>query len=259
MKESPILFSAPMVRAILAGRKTMTRRLIRGLPDGAEPATLNEWRAAKADPRMADPSPRLTLFKRPVDPSEADGRGVLPSGLFGVPCPFGAPGDRLWVRETWAYHLNVDREETPEMLAWAREHRSVWYRASSPDAQTGCGGAAGRWRPSIFMPRWASRITLEVTTVRVERLQSITEADVFAEGVQLPIGGCEPECARKHPGQAHALVNALTPHKPALDPKCSDRDYAVAEFAVLWDSINGERAPWASNPWVWVVSFRREP
>lgn len=232
MKESPILFSAPMIRAIQDDRKTQTRRLIRGLPDGAEPATLDEWRAAKADPRMADPSPRLTLFKRHVDPSEADGRGVLPSGVFGVPCPFGGPGDRLWVRETW-YDDFQNGEQNPA---------GIYYRADGEPHEQGFEDLDGfAWRPSIFMPRWASRITLAVTAVRVERLQNISEEDAKAEGVTPFAHDPEGDC-----------WTALPP----------ERKHRTA-FEYLWGEINGwqgepkARAPWASNPWVWVVTFQR--
>lgn len=162
-RERPIMFSAPMVRAILAGRKTQTRRVVRFLP------------------------PR--------------------------PCPYGVPGDRLWVRETWCadglddgsaplYHFRADGDHDPEAT----------------------------WRPSIFMPRTACRIVLDVTGVRIERVQDISEADAKAEG---------PE---------------LLPD-PMQDTPRRWRD----SYRTLWDSINGKRAPWDSNPWVWVVEFKVAP
>ncbi len=169
--ERPLVFSGPMVRAILAGTSTQTRRLVR--------------------------PPRVV------------------------------PGDQLWVRETWAYDLNVDREGSPEMLAWARSHHRVWYRADPGVQQTGCGGAPGRWRPSIYMPRWASRITLELTDVREQRLQDISEEDAIAEGF-----GADPAY-----GQGLGLA----------------RD----GFSFFWDVLNGKRATWESNPQVWALTFRR--
>ncbi len=187
MIERPLVFSGPMVRAILAGTSTQTRRLV--IP------------------------PRVV------------------------------PGDRLWVRETWAYDLNVDREESPEILAWARDHRRVWYRADPGVEQTGCGGAPGRWRPSIYMPRWASRITLELTDVREQRLQDISEEDARAEGM-LFLGGIADDFEMA----------------PWADPGDRERHpwrWARAAFRVAWDGINGKRATWESNPQVWALTFRR--
>lgn len=166
MIERPILFSAPMVRAVLAGRKSQTRRVIR-LP-----------------------------FSR---------------GWLG-PCPYGIPGHSLWVKETWARHPDGD---------------GVVYRATDPGWDD---EGQIKWRPSIYMPRTASRITLETTGVRAERLQDISERDAMSEGVE-----------RDGAGWRNYY------HVAARD-----------SFASLWDSINGKRAPWASNPWVWVVTFARK-
>jgi hypothetical protein len=234
MKERPILFSGPMVRAILAGTKTQTRRVVKS------PAR-----------NMQAAGETVIAYRPPGDPwykdyvwSMRDRGGTwgdYTHERFMHFCPYGQPGDRLWVRETWAYDLNVDREETPEMLAWVRSKGTarINYREDPNTAQTGCGGAAGRWRPSIHMPRWASRITLEVVSVRVERLQDITGEDVVAEGLTVPRCGCEV-CARG---------GAMCP---------ADATGAGLMFAELWDSINGDGA-WALNPWVWVVEFRRIP
>lgn len=208
MADRPILFSAPMVRAILDGRKTMTRRIVRlhrhhdiaiqsvGTPLG------DEWRY-----------------------EETTGRGRA-CGV--VPCPFGAPGDRLWVRERFAAldeHGNrcAPRDAAFALLAdGAQVFRDGSYFPGLPHY---AAGAFDRimWRPSIHMPRWAARVELELLAVRVERLQSITEADAQAEGVE---------------------------------PIQMDGGSYLPRFEGLWDSINGKRAPWASNPWVWVVEFR---
>lgn len=180
MKERPILFSAPMVRAIVAGTKTQTRRIVK-------PGVLEDgWPIAYAAER----------------------------------CPYGAPGDRLWVRETWAKAGEVGDD--------------IEYRADNPDP------LGARWRPSIHMPRWASRLLLEVTAVRVERLQDISEDDACAEGVQ-ELDGTLDELA--------LYARAKKMGECATDSR--------VWFAELWDSINGTRAPWASNPFVWVVSFKR--
>lgn len=132
MKERPILFSAQMVRALLAGTKTQTRRALR--PQPVDPYTGRDLPA-----------------------------GARPDSL--PACPYGVPGDRLWVRETWCNGMTEDGYD------------GVCYRASGDVC------VEGRWRPSIYMPRWASRIVLELTSVRVERLHAITPADAIAEGV----------------------------------------------------------------------------
>lgn len=184
MAERPILFSAPMIRAILSGVKTQTRRIVRG--------------------------DALALLM--------EGSGAPESR-----CQYGRPGDRLWVRETWTA---VDRRGFG-----ARSSRLVddddEIRFRADDGAT--PGEGGCWIPSIYLPRWASRLTLEVTAARIERLNDITEADAKAEGVSL---------------------------SPSTFIAASRTPYRVG-FVKLWDSINGDRAPWESNPFVWVVSFRR--
>ena len=187
MKERPILFSGPMVRAILEGRKTQTRRVIKPQPT----------------------SDHGLVFE-----------GIAP-GKFGavsdgeITCPYGTIGDRLWVKET--HHVRdagyVDGTG-----------RDIVYKADDEDFPYG-------WTPSIHMPRWASRINLEITGIRVERLQDISEEDAKAEGVGVH-GGWNAD-------ETEYGVNARGP------------------FSRLWDSINAKRHPWASNPWVWVIEFRR--
>ncbi|EOK5395677.1 hypothetical protein ACM6SP_004150 [Pseudomonas aeruginosa] len=191
MRERPILFSGPMVRAIIEGRKTVTRRVVKPQPDFLG--------------SMTDPN---TPFK------------TLGAGLHGqIVCPYGQPGDRLWVRETFAVYGN-------EKMA------AIHYRADRPHhvGQKGMG-----YKPSIHMPRWASRILLEITAVRVERLQEISEQQALAEGVKGE--ACD------HARQA-----------------CSDigcwGDTAKGAFGFLWESLNGAGS-WAANPWVWVVEFKR--
>ena len=197
-KERPILFSGPMVRAILQGRKTQTRRVVKGLPYAA--LAFAEFTAA--------------------DPSGFWGFGHANNPIHCIYCPYGEPGDRLWVRETFStWHHGCQWHDCTREGRSKQSCSNLFYRATHhfPDDDQ-------RWVPSIFMPRWASRITLEITGVRVERLQDITEADAIAEGCQ---------CA----GVPASLTNR-------------------GAFAKLWELINGTDS-WAANPWVWIVKFQR--
>lgn len=206
MKERPILFSGAMVRALLAGTKTQTRRVLHPAPVERD----GQW-----------------FFHR---------RG-LPVYLRGAPlaqdaCPYGQPGDRLWVREAWRSGRLTDRFPPREMTP-----HHVWYEADG-QAPEACNG---KLRPAMFMPRWASRITLEVVGVRVERLQDISMSDSWAEGIP----GAPP------PGVHIERVDEWVRWSDGVmreDPKLAYRD--------LWEEINGHGS-WAANPWVWVVSFRR--
>ena len=195
MKERPILFSGPMVRAILEGRKTQTRRVVKPQPPTAfvtvrvEDGTQFSWCLRNQ-----------SAFDLPE--SAAD--------WLTLRCPYGVPGDRLWVRETWG-------SCTTNGTVCSGYRADVALR---PEIEAG----VDRWRPSIHMPRWASRLLLEVKAVRVERLQEISEDDAFAEGIS---GG-------------DWLGNP------------------VGTYRELWDSINAKRGhSWESNPWVWVVEFER--
>lgn len=224
MSEHPILFSGPMVRAILEGRKTQTRRPI-GFPRRGAFALQDDgsgwW------PYQSDDGESTTCddgIERPMS------------------CPFGQPGDRLWVRETWASPQPgiVAYRADGEAGAWMGDggggriwvHHG-WIHGATDGTREGrwygLSKYGGRWRPSIHMPRRASRITLEVTDVRVQRLQEISEEDARAEGMGISDG------------------------RAMCGPQWSFRD----GFSDLWDSINGKRAPWESNPWVWAVSFRQ--
>lgn len=197
MRERPILMSAPMVRAILAGTKTVTRRIVKPQPE------LNTYDGPGA-PRPDAPESHRYHWPSNLAKSMVDVRDM---GSIG---PYGLKGDRLWVRETWGL-LDTQPKDGPERA-------TVFYRATD---ETRRDLRHQLWRPSIFMPRWASRITLEVVSVRVERLHEIDDAEALREGVR---GG------------------SLTSDAEA--------------FEQLWDKINGERAPWSSNPWVWRVEFR---
>ncbi|MDW5376800.1 hypothetical protein R6258_07685 [Halomonas sp. HP20-15] len=203
MKERPILMNGEMVRALLDGRKTQTRRVVKPTKDrngsGCELA-----------------------------PCEI--AGEINNGDYHL-CPYGQPGDRLWVREAWTagYYHNADADDGPQVSVIYRadsadmthaapsyELAEEWERSYSED-----GPDDPRWRPSIHMPRWASRIMLEIVSARVERLQEISKADALAEGI------------------THRTMN------------CPRHEYFQ-----LWNDINGDMAHEA-NPWVWVVEFKR--
>jgi hypothetical protein len=212
VKPRPILFSGPMVRAILNGRKTQTRRVVkwplRFRSDGTKRRIYSERDISEMNERL------VTWTRHP---------------LFQF-CPFGQVGDRLWVRETWAPHADVPRE------AIYRCDRGGDYQDTVTDGF--------RWRPSIHMPRWASRITLEITGIRVERVQDITEEDAKKEGVEsVKYGSVWFWKAYGH--------NPI----PGGGELVATRD-AKRSFQTLWTSINGPGS-WGLNPWVWVVEFRK--
>ncbi|MEL5440655.1 hypothetical protein PTR44_08835 [Serratia nevei] len=209
MKERPVIFNGEMVRAILDGRKTQTRRVIAVQPESNQFGLL----------RIADSTKHSDIGKYHWAESNATGTHQR-SALFS--CPFGQVGDRLWVRETFAaFDADWKHPGKPHDLRdgpWP----NVVYPASVakiPD---------GTCRPSIHMPRWASRITLEITAVRVERLNDISHDDAKAEGCCYARGGGVPDFA-------------VTP---------------ADHFPTLWASIYGEES-WSANPWVWVIEFRR--
>ena len=229
MRERPILFSGPMVRAILASTKTQTRRIVKPQP---------EWRSDA----LYWSSPRYDNGDgvRYLHTDEDSARRLMTTA-----CPYGVPGDRLWMRETWqAWHRTSVEYDEWEPITPGASYGMTWGayvdEQGKPDAieYRATSKSLGPWTPSIHMPRWASRITLEVTGVRVERLQEISEDDAMAEGVS-PLCLHEPDEDPREVGYSSA-------------PACFARD----NFRALWDAINGKRASWASNPWVWVVEFR---
>ncbi|HBO8903165.1 hypothetical protein [Pseudomonas aeruginosa] len=212
MKERPILFSGPMVRAILEGRKTVTRRAVKGLQIPTEDKTTPHeglrWSALGQR--------HLRYGFNVFGSTEEECAHEL--ARCGV-CPFGKPGDRLWVRETFA---DIGCRLT--------------FRA---DLEDGAHCSVTRWTPSLHMPRWASRILLEITAVRVERLQDITEDQAEAEGVERPENITNVDV---WDGAERELFNAM--------------NQPQARFRRLWSDINGSES-WDSNPWVWVVEFKR--
>lgn len=214
IKERGILFSAPMVRALLDGRKTVTRRAVKHQPDVS----------------VSDAIPKRNFPHGPTTadwywrPQHGHLNGV-PSQGWDFPCPYGQPGDRLWVREAWAADAQLDAV-APRDLS---RGEPILYPADGVTRTSGCSMISqGRGRPSIHMPRWASRILLEITDVRVERLQNISEEQSEAEGV--------------------GLLRAA----PDFDETLTAKQL----YEILWDHINGDGA-WDANPWVWVVEFKR--
>lgn len=210
MKERPILFSAPMVRALLAGTKTQTRRVVKH-PHAAD---IDVWADAGGG-----------VWELGV--TEA---GVSAS-MGKLKCPYGQPGDRLWVRETTA----VDYFDGPPHHGYRADWSS---RAADVLPEP-------KWTPSIHVPRRASRLTLEVTGVRVERLQAISEADAVAEGIERVRGRDVPAAMG---GNVETWRDYLDPERWQTTPRGS--------YFSLWESINGPGS-WAENPWVWVVEFKR--
>ena len=198
-KERPILFNADMVRALLDGRKTQTRRVMKSQPtEGCGLIEVGTFAPIVID-RKGEQQPGPDTFG-----------AFSEDGEWALKCPYGQPGDLLWVRE--AFEVGLCTEST---LAYRATHKPSdldegWYEPI-------------KWKPSIHMPRWASRITLEIVSVRVERLQDISNEDAVSEGVGTPL----------------------------------DMRYAALDdFKPLWEYINGAES-WAANPLVWVVEFKR--
>jgi hypothetical protein len=211
LKTRPILFSTDMVQALLAGRKTMTRRIVKPQPDD-----LLIWPCNKVQ-TMVDLRDRE---------------------LVTTMSPYGRIGDLLWVRETWAlvpqsaYRCSdgIAQTNKPECNHDAAVYRADWDR-SKPR----------RWRPSIHMPRWASRLTLQITNVRCERLQDIGEEDALAEGVE-----------------RSSWQYSIEPYRNYFEPRMAsgkNKSLATTSFYTLWDSIYG-RGAWDENPWVLVIEFK---
>ncbi|MCU6683334.1 morphogenetic protein [Leclercia sp. H6W5] len=203
MKEHGMIFNGEMVRAILDGRKTQTRRPVKF------PVIDKNMGCELAGNELA---------------------GELAAGNYWN-SPFGKPGDRIWVRETWA-EAGAGAPDLKLYRANYPEHVPSRYE-NVPSAED------VRWKPSIHMPRWASRILLEITDVRVERLNGISEAEAEAEGIDM-----------------EALADSQDCYDCIADHNMTGRPTAKGAFKYLWESIYGEEN-WQDNPWVWVIEFKR--
>ena len=213
MKEKPMIFSVPMVRAILEGRKSQTRRIIN--PDTWNPAS-SEFSGRF---RLGAYSDKIGL--------QAYFEHLDTGNWFGTKCPYGQPGDRLWVKENFSwYGCEYDQSE-------------VAYKADT-DYPPPC---FPKWKSSRYMPRWASRITLEITGIRVERLQDISGQDAIAEGIDR-IGGNTSCC----PWRNYRISEASE-----MPLHCST---PTRSYMTLWELLNGPGS-WDKNPWVWVIEFSR--
>lgn len=244
MKERPILFSGPMVAAVLADIKWQTRRVMKVQPlmKGCQIARC----MSSTDRRHVD---KLHWVKM-------DGLSDVAGDNRYFDCPYGQPGDRLWVRESGYKFTGVDPATAPK-----------WRYAADPthaDNQTGPPSKNNlndytRWAsvPSIHMPRWASRITLEVTEVRVQQLQDISEEDAKAEA-----GGIDVECFYEGGGIRNYACVPCSGDPRGIKGLCrglgKGREWAC-NFSSLWQGINAGRpgCGWDDNPWVWAVSFKR--
>lgn len=222
MTAQSIIFSGPMVKAILEGRKTQTRRVIKPQPEGAWMDWLINTNLNGDNRYWVDGEPTMHLNMA---------KDFNPKGE----CRYGYPGSHIWVREGWAV-ADIYDNEAPFELAQTKQGMSLWYKAGGCKAYK--SSTPGRWRSPLFMPRWASRLTLEVTDVRVERLHAITEAGAIAEGVYT---------------NAEALVALGLP----TENFTFVRDSCVDKYRIVWESINGKTFPWSSNPFVWVIEFKR--
>lgn len=258
VRERGILYSGAMVRSIIADLKRQTRRVV------------------KLDPWMVRAG--MSLEGAWVDPGLGGGAYLKVPGPDGTAhrlrCPHGDIGDRLWVREAWTADTTPDAaraisaDEFEGSLWWhevplpyrGQENAAyIYYRADNAIVHAGASDVAWqyrvsswepdadeleglKWTPGIHMPRWAARIVLEITDVRVERLQDISASDCYDEGV------------RTVPSDQKA---AFLPGTDIYEVRGSADERYRGVYRQLWDSINGKRAPWASNPFVWVISFRQ--
>lgn len=215
MRDLPILFSAPMVKALLAGTKTQTRRI--------------HFNQSPEFIRICDNKCDSRMWGMCISPT-CNRRTVTPTKIH--------PGDRLWVKETWKPH-SIYADLKPSLIPQSK----IFFRTDDVYAPSNT-----RWWPSLFMPRWASRITLLVDDVRVERLQAVSDDDAIAEGIEKePYTGSDPQYQgmfgwKDYSDHPHAVVG-FHHEKPVLS------------YRSLWDSINGDGA-WDLNPWVVAYTFR---
>ena len=211
--ERGIIFTGESVRAILDRGKTQTRRVVKPVPEFIGGA------GEESDPAcwgFGDEDGVWHVLARGHN-------GVATNSLRSLRCRYGVPGDRLWVRE--AFRLRLDMDDRPPSQDWWKA--GAWHEADGRMEPSGCAGGTGRLRSPLFMPRWASRILLEITDVRAERVDQISEEDALADG-----------------GWKYA--------------NCPIHKNPRASYMDVWDRINGRRSgcSWADNPWCWVIDFQ---
>ncbi|HIF6270565.1 hypothetical protein [Raoultella ornithinolytica] len=229
MKERGMIFNGEMVRALLSGRKTQTRRSMKVQPsEGFTPMNM----ALEPDYKARWYTPGIVDKEGYLQPASKEVFGVANENE-GYSCPFGAVGDRIWVREAFRVHSRATDVAT---LVYKASERNSWTEQTHRVPVAVCNKPATpeKWTPSLHMPRWASRILLEITDVRVERLNSISQEDAQAEGLELT--GWRPTYSDPDSGG-----EVITPYD---------------NFAELWSSIYGDES-WQANPWVWVIEFKR--
>jgi hypothetical protein len=243
VKERPIIYTAESVRAILEGRKTQTRRVINPQPEYQGKKSFGDaWKWSKGKDWFAG-----------VTTEQLVGKFGL---LHDSRSTHGVPGDRLWVREAWC---PVDEGEEGGWVDWDPqsevedgygEPECILYKTDDVHGFT--------FRSPRFMPRWASRILLDLVQLRVERVQDITAKDCLAEGVRYPVRALEG-------GKVRPMIcvsdQSLMPHILKIKNKMTHENLLIAHFAGMWDSINAKRDggkyAWEKNPWVWVLETRR--
>ncbi|EPD6270022.1 hypothetical protein ACVNA9_004263 [Enterobacter hormaechei] len=231
MIERGMIFNDEMVRAILDGRKTQTRRIMKVQPDTPEFGLRRIIESSIAN--------EIGMYFW----SQEDARGIKARSKE-FTCPYGDVGDRIWVRETFqgplfdfeqmaAYQEDSSKFKKPEFCVYKADGKPA-PEFFDADDNLHCG-----WRPSIHMPRWASRILLEITDVRVERLNCISETDAEAEGIDM-----------------ESLFDSQDCYDCIADHNMTGRPTATGAFKYLWESIYGSDS-WRANPWVWVIEFKR--
>jgi hypothetical protein len=227
MKEHPILFSTEMVRAILDGRKTMTRRIVKPKNDDGEIIC-----------QAAEPYHAIE--------SSGGGKGFASNRIECIPCPFGKPGDLLWVREAFEVYVCNNGDDYTQ-LKFISNNKVVDYNTNMRPGK----------HPSLHMPKETAQIWLEITDIKVERLQDISPGDACEEGLEY----WNIDVAAFEGGELQAdFKNYTWTEKKEKDPNYEDRYFptfasCIDSFRTLWQSINGEEN-WNVNPWVWVISFK---
>ena len=248
VKEHPILFSGAMVRALLNGTKTQTRRIIKVQPD-------NEY--YRISTLLSTTGDRRNEGRHFWGRYNAIGNSLLSRSEGYFPCPYGHPGDRLWVRETHTWYPGDEKEP------------AGWIYRADADGPTQMWVHFGPgWKPSLFMRREVSRLLLEITAIRCERLQDISEADAIAEGIQTlfsaqEIATTNPPLPFATPADSgwrnylwHGNPELTTIKKAEWAHQYSSYTKPVDSYSSLWASINGAGS-WEANPWVWVVEFKQ--